>query len=90
MDKKYSNVFWHQGVKLFDETVLKNRKGRIKVAHLENDVTKALINLCEHCNPKVLRALLQLISVKEAPDAFKYDFQVTDTNTYRQKPKRII
>ena len=90
MDPKYSNIFWHQGVKLFDDTVLKNQKGRIKVAHLENDVTKALINLFQHCRPKVLQALLKMISVKEAPEAFQFDFQVTDSSTYRQKSERIM
>ncbi len=56
MDPKYSNIFWHQGVKVFKETVLKSKKGQVKVAHLENDVTKALINLFQHCSPKVLKA----------------------------------
>ena len=56
MDPKYSNIFWHQGVKVFKETVLKSKQGQIKVAHLENDVTKALINLFQHCSPKVLKA----------------------------------
>ena len=90
MDPKYSNIFWHQGVKLFDDTILKNQKGRIKVAHLENDVTKALINLFQHCSSKVLQALLKMISVKEAPEAFQFDFQVTDSSTYRQKSERIM
>jgi len=90
MDPKYSNIFWHQGIKFFGDTVLKNKKGRIKVAHLENDVTKALINLFQYCSPKVLKALLTMISVKEAPEAFQFDFQVTDSSTYRQKPERIM
>ncbi len=90
MDPKYSNIFWHQGVKFFGDTVLKNKKGQIKVAHLENDVTKALINLFQYCSPKVLKALLTIISVEEAPEAFQFDFQVTDSSTYRQKPERIM
>ena len=48
MDPKYSNIFWHQGVKIFEEDVLKSEKGRIRVTHQENDVTKALINVLEH------------------------------------------
>ncbi len=36
MDPKYSNIFWHQGVRIFEEEILKDKKGRVKVAHLEN------------------------------------------------------
>ncbi len=90
MDPKYSNIFWHQGVKFFGDTVLKNKKGQIKVAHLENDVTKALINLFQYCSPKVLKALLTVIPVEEAPEVFQFDFQVTDSSIYRQKPNRIM
>lgn len=90
MDPKYTNIFWHQGVKVFEETVLKSKQGQIKIAHLENDVTKAFINLFQHCSPKVLRAFLQMLDVKEAPQAFEFDFQVTDTESYRQKPKRVM
>ena len=49
MDPKYSNIFWHQGVKVFEDGILNSQKGQIKVAHLENDVTKAMLNLFEHC-----------------------------------------
>ncbi len=48
MNPKYSNIFWHQGVKIFEETVLKSKQDQIKVAHLENDVTKARNPAC-HC-----------------------------------------
>lgn len=90
MDPKYSNIFWHQGVKVFEETVLKSRQSQIKVAHLENDVTKALINIFQHCSPKVLKVFLQMIDVGQAPNVFDFEFQVTDTKVYRQKPKRIM
>ena len=90
MDPKYSNIFWHQGVKLFEEKVLKGRKGQIRVAHLENDVTKALLNLFEHCSPKVLKAFLQMVGVKQVPKAFALDFQVTDTAAYRKMSKRMM
>jgi hypothetical protein len=56
MNPKYSNIFRHQGVRIFEEEILKGKKGRVKVAYLENDVTKALINLFQHCSPKVLKA----------------------------------
>ncbi len=56
MNPKYSNIFWHQGVRIFEEMILKSKQGQIKVAHLENDVTKALINLFQHCSPKVMKA----------------------------------
>lgn len=42
MDPKYSNIFWHQGVKIFEENLLKTQKGRIRIDHLENDVTKPI------------------------------------------------
>ena len=71
MNPKYSNIFWHQGVKIFEEEILKSKKGRVKVAHLENDVTKAFINLFQHCSPKALSNFLQMIPVKEAPDRYR-------------------
>jgi hypothetical protein len=90
MNPKYSNIFWHEGVKVFDEKLLGTEKGRIKIQHLENDVTKALVNLFQHCGPKVLRSFLAMINVKEAPQTFDFDFQVTDTQTYRNKKSRIM
>ena len=90
MDPKYSNIFWHQGVKVFEDKVLKGKKGQLKVAHLENDVTKALLNLFEHCGPKVLKAFLQIIEIKQAPGSFEFDFQVTDTESFHRKPNRIM
>ncbi len=90
MDPKYSNIFWHQGVKIFEEKILRDKQGQIKVAHLENDVTKALLNLFEHCGPKVLGSFLQMIGVKQAPGAFAFDFQITDTESYRRLPNRIM
>jgi len=64
MNPKYSNIFWHQGVKVFAESLLKTESGRVKIEHLENDVTKALLNLFEHCTPKILGAFLKLINVR--------------------------
>ena len=57
MDPKYSNIFWHQGVKIFEEELIGNKKGRVKISHLENDVTKALLNVFQHCSRKVLPRL---------------------------------
>jgi len=91
MDPKYSNIFWHQGVKIFEEDVLNGEKGRIKVAHLENDVTKALINVLEHSkSKKVISAFLQLIEIKEPPSTFKFDFQITDKNKFRSHKNRVM
>jgi len=90
MDPKYSNIFWHQGVKVFEDKILEGKKGQIKVAHLENDVTKALLNLFEHCSPKILGSFLKIVGVKQAAGAFGFDFQVTDTASYRRMPKRIM
>ena len=90
MDPKYSNIFWHQGVKVFEDGILNSQKGQIKVAHLENDVTKAMLNLFEHCSPKVLKAFLQMIGIKQAPGAFRLEFQVADTESFRNKPVRIM
>ncbi|KKL70058.1 hypothetical protein LCGC14_2108710 [marine sediment metagenome] len=90
MDPKYKNIFWHQGVKVFEKQVLEGKTGQIKVAHLENDVTKALLNLFDHCSPAVLKSFLQILHIKQAPGAFNFDFQVSDTNAYRRHPKRIM
>jgi hypothetical protein len=71
MNSKYSNIFWHQGVKIFQESLLKTEKGKTKISHLENDVTKALLNLFQHCNEKVLRAFFQLKCLeRNEADAF--------------------
>ena len=91
MDPKYSNIFWHQGVKVFEEDVLKTEKGRVRVAHLENDVTKAFINVLEHCkSKKIMSAFLQLIGIKEPPSTFKFDFQVTDKFKFRSHKNRVM
>ena len=90
MDSKYSNIFWHQGVKVFRDNVLGSKQGQIKVAHLENDVTKALLNLFEHCGPKVFQVFLKMIGIRQAPESFKYDFQVNDPSKYRYKKKKIM
>ncbi len=90
MDPKYKNIFWHQGVKVFENQVLEGKTGQIKVAHLENDVTKALLNLFDHCGPAVLKSFLQILNIKQAPGAFNFGFQVSDTNAYRRHPKRIM
>jgi len=90
MDPKYSNIFWHQGVKIFGREVHEGKRGWLKISHLENDVTKALINLFQHCSDSVLREFLRLIGVKQAPETFDYDFQVTDSEAYRNKNHRIM
>lgn len=90
MNPKYSNIFWHQGVKVFEENILYCPSGQMRVDHLENDVTKALLNLFQHCSPKVFRTFLQLIGVRQAPEAFKLEFQVTDTESFRRKPIRLM
>ncbi|MBN1273438.1 MAG: hypothetical protein JXB26_14315 [Candidatus Aminicenantes bacterium] len=74
MNPKYSNIFWHQGVKVFEEKILMGKKGQIKVAHLENDVTKALIYLFQHCGHNVLGVFLRLIGIKQAPETFAFEF----------------
>lgn len=90
MNPKYSNIFWHQGVKVFAESLLKTESGRVKIEHLENDVTKALLNLFEHCDRKVLKMFLKLIGVKESPQAFDFDFQITENQGYHQMRNRIL
>lgn len=91
MDSKYKNIFWHQGVKIFEEDLLSTEKGRLRIDHLENDVTKALLNLFQHCKSnKVLKAFLQLVSIAGVPETFEFDFQVRDSSKYRQKNNRIM
>jgi len=90
MQPKYSNIFWHEGVKIFKENFLENKPDQIRIDHLENDVTKALLNVLEHCSDKVLGAFLRMINVKKAPGAFELDFQVTDSEKLRQKNTKIM
>lgn len=90
MDPKYRNIFWHQGVKVFEESLLKTKPGRVKIDHLENDVTKALLNIFEHCDRKVLGAFLRLINIKQSPHAFEFDFQITENQTYQQTRNRVF
>ena len=89
-NSKYANIFWHQGIKIFEESLLKTEPGRIRVRHLENDVTKALLNVFQHCSKKVLATFLSLISVKQSADTFEFDFQITHTLKYRSKRERIM
>ena len=91
MYPKYSNIFWHQGVKVFEEDIINSEKGRIRVAHLENDVTKTLINVLIHSNSKkVMSSFLQLIGIKEPPSTFNFDFQVTDKFKFRTHKNRVM
>ena len=90
MLQKYSNIFWHEGVKIFKVNILDTENGRIRVDHLENDVTKALLNVFEHCGDKVLSAFLRMINVKKAPSAFEYDFQVTESEKISQQTTKIM
>ncbi|NUO83376.1 hypothetical protein HUU05_25165 [candidate division KSB1 bacterium] len=62
----------------------------LRVRHLENDVTKALLNVFEHGSRKLLGALLQLLDIKQSPETFAFDFQITDTESYRRKKNRIM
>jgi len=57
---------------------------------LENDVTKALINIFQLTNKIVLQKFLSLINVKDAAETFQFDFQVYDSNKYRHLPNRIM
>jgi len=90
MASKYSNIFWHQGVKIFEEEFLKTEKGETRISHLENDVTKALLNVFQHSGKRLLGIFLRLIDVKQSPETFDFDFQVTDTYKYRRKNERIM
>ena len=90
MDPKYSNIFWHQGVKVFTEEELKSINRCLRIEHLENDVTKSLINVLQYCSAPVLKAFLHQLHVTDHPDAFLFDFQVTDTKKYRKRKNRIM
>lgn len=90
MQSKYSNIFWHEGVKIFGERMAASEAGRVRIDHLENDVTKALLNIFEHGSRAILGAFLRLLRVKDAPESFSFDFQVTDTTAYRTQPRRLM
>lgn len=44
----------------------------------------------EHCSGSVLKSFLDLIKIQAAPDSFELDFQITDTNKFRQHSKKIM
>jgi hypothetical protein len=90
MDPKYSNIFWHQGVKVFAEDFVANPASRSRIEHLENDVTKAFINLFEHCHRTVLKEFLSMLGVKDHADSFEFGFQIRDTAKYRNHQSRIM
>ncbi len=90
LDRRYSNLFWHEGVKIFEDRMAQSEAGRTRIAHLENDVTKSLLNVFEHCSGTVLASFLGMLGVKDAPETFGLDFQVTDTTAYRTQPRRIM
>jgi hypothetical protein len=88
MIHKYSNIFWHQGVKPLQDINGKINEHRIQ--HLENDVTKALFNIFEHCSKTVLESFLKLIGVKGNPTSFSYKFQVENNLKFFDHPQRIM
>jgi hypothetical protein len=90
MHTKHSNLFWHEGVKIFSERMMDSEQGQVRIRHLENDVTKALLNVFEHGSKVLLKTFLRLLHIDDAPDSFSYDFQVTDTESYRRRGKRIM
>ncbi len=90
MQSKYSNIFWHEGVKIFGERMALSEAGRLRIDHLENDVTKALLNCFEHGTEAILGGFLRLLRVKDAPASFTLDFQVTDMTAYRTQPRRVM
>jgi hypothetical protein len=54
MQSRYSNIFWHEGVKIFGGRMAQSETGRMRIDHLENDVAKALLNLFEHGSRAIL------------------------------------
>jgi hypothetical protein len=90
MSNRFENIFWHQGVKSFVEADLSKPGIQDKVRHLENDVTKAFLNVLMHSPPAVLEAILKRISVKERQDTFSFEFQVTDTQKHTQRANRVM
>lgn len=90
MKEIHKNIFWHQGIKIFEEEFLKKKEGQIKITHFENDVTKSLLNIFQLTDHKVLQKFLSLINVKDSADTFEFDFQIFDSNRYRILPNRIM
>ncbi|MBN2280484.1 MAG: hypothetical protein JXQ65_07890 [Candidatus Marinimicrobia bacterium] len=90
MNEKYSNIFWHQGVKIFEENLLNSNAGKMKIHHLENDITKALFNLFQHCSDAVLKTFLKILQINDNPATFNYEFQVSNSNDFRNVENRIM
>jgi len=58
MNRKYSNIFWHQGIK--DYIQINGRQiDPYKSNYFENDVTKSLLNVLEQCDNSILKSILK-------------------------------
>ena len=90
MEPKYSNIFWHEGVRVLSEKELQTPKGSVRIKHLENDVTKALINVFEHTSGAALKAFLKMIGIRDAPNTFRYDCQITEENKFSSLDHRLM
>lgn len=79
MHEKYKNIFWHQGIKeITDNQQTKNQKEIEKYDQLENDITKALINLLEHSDSyRIKQAFFNLIDnrIRFKQEAPVFSFQ---------------
>lgn len=95
MKNKYKNIFWHQGVKLYDPQEIETSKRILsKVEHLENDVTKSLLNVLEQTSKSVISEFVKVIArinnshiILKKPE---YDFQITDRKRFRRHKKQFL
>ena len=86
---KFRNLFWHEGAKAYNEKEL-DRKAKEKIRALENDVTKALLNIIEYC-PHARKELLVCLAGKNIkPEGVQVDFQITDKEKFKNRAEKIM
>jgi hypothetical protein len=93
--QKYQNIFWHQGVKFFDDTDIKDKKTLLEIDHFENDVTKCFLNVLQHCDPIVIHAIMDLINQKNKSNivlksTIRYEFQIKSKQKFRTHPIQFL
>jgi hypothetical protein len=87
---KFRNIFWHEGAKAYSEEELKKKSTGARITALENDVTKALLNIIEYC-PNARKGILESI-LGENTNLGKVvvDFQPRDKEKFKNMPKKVM
>ncbi|MFA7304025.1 MAG: hypothetical protein WC015_05925, partial [Methanoregula sp.] len=93
--KKYQNIFWHQGIKIYEDNEIKDKKNLQAIDHLENDVTKSFLNILQYTDPIVIKTIIENINRKNnttvsLKSKIQYDFQITDKSIFTRYPHKFF